>query len=118
MADVRIAELLASPLVVGAAHLDADRVRFYARVGENVPPVVVFATEDGLLLVDGYHRVAAAKLRGAETVTADVRRGSRSDALRVAAELAAAQREISPGLACARIREHSKGRWSAKAEDS
>jgi hypothetical protein len=64
---------------------------------------VVFETEDGVLLVDGYHRVAAAKLRGAETVTADVRRGSRSDALRVAAELAAVQRGISPGLALARV---------------
>jgi ParB-like chromosome segregation protein Spo0J len=118
VAEIRIEDVLASPLVDAGAHLDADRVRLYVRAGEDVLPVVVFETEDGLLLVDGYHRVAAAKLRGAETVTADVRRGSRSDALRFAAELAAVQRGISPDLALARIRERSQGRSSAKTEDS
>jgi ParB-like chromosome segregation protein Spo0J len=41
----------------------------------------VFDTEEGLLLADGYHRVAAALKEGRKTVEAEVRRGSRHDAL-------------------------------------
>jgi ParB-like chromosome segregation protein Spo0J len=40
---------------------------------EAVAPVIVFDTEEGYLLVDGYHRVAAAKLRGADTIRAELR---------------------------------------------
>jgi hypothetical protein len=37
-------------------HLDPARVEHYAAILEQLRPVVVFATEDGFLLVDGYHR--------------------------------------------------------------
>jgi len=110
---LRIAAVLANPHVDPAAHLDPARVRHYVDAGEDVEPVVVFQTEDGLLLVDGYHRVAAARMRGATTVTADVRHGSRHDALRHAVERAAAERGVSPDEARARIRGHSGGRWTA-----
>jgi len=46
---------------------------------DDLLPVVVFETLEGLLLVDRYHRVAPRHL-GLETVEADVRRGSRHDA--------------------------------------
>jgi hypothetical protein len=63
----------------------------YTQNPNALPPVVVFDTEDGLLLADGYDRVASAQRRGAETIDAEVRHGSREDALRYAAELGAAQ---------------------------
>src|SRR5215212_6580867 len=90
--ELRIADLLANPHVESAAHLDAARVRQYVEDCEQTEPVVVFQTEDGLLLVDGHHRMAAARSPGARTVTADLRDGSREDALRYAVERATVER--------------------------
>ena len=110
MPRVRIAELLASPLVDAGAHLAAERVEHYVEEPEP-PPVVVFETPEGLLLADGYHRVAAARLRGEETVPAVIRTGSRRDALRYAAVTGAAQRGISVEEAFGHIEDRSAGRW-------
>jgi ParB-like chromosome segregation protein Spo0J len=68
-----------------------------------------------MLLADGYHRVAAARLRGLETVEAEVRRGSRHDALRYAATVGAAERGISPEEADFYIiRRRSQGLWPSE----
>jgi ParB-like chromosome segregation protein Spo0J len=109
---VSIAELLVSPLVDPTAHLDATRVQGYVESSDH-PPVVVFDTSEGLLLADGYHRVAAARLRGEETVDAELRAGSRGDALRYAAATGAAQRGIGVDEALAHIKDRSLGRWGA-----
>jgi hypothetical protein len=82
MTVLRIDDLLANAPLDPEAHLDAQRVERYAGMIDTLPPVVVFATLEGVLLADGYHRVAAARVRGLETVEAEVRRGSRHDALR------------------------------------
>lgn len=110
MPRIRIAELLINPLVDADAHLDAERVQRYVEEPDQ-PPVVVFESTEGLLLADGYHRVAAARLRGEETVVAELRRGSRHDALRYAAVTGAAQRGISVERALGRIEDRSRGRW-------
>jgi len=60
-------------------------VAHYAQMLDTPPPVVVFDTPEGLLLADGYHSVAAAQRRGLEMVEAEVRLGTRNDALRYAA---------------------------------
>ena len=108
MARVRIAELLAHPLVDADAHLDAERVHQYVAEPAHAP-VVVFETPEGLLLADGYHRVAAARIRGEETVAAEVLRGSRHDALRYAAVTGAAQRGVSLEEALGRIERRARG---------
>jgi ParB-like chromosome segregation protein Spo0J len=95
MAKLRIADLLAHSPVDPEAHLDEDRVRRYAADPARLPPVVVFDTPQGLLLADGYHRVAAARRAGAELIEAEVRRGTRADAMRHAVTVAAAERGIS-----------------------
>ena len=93
---VRITELLANAPIDPEAHLDTARVEHYAQVFDALPPVIVFDTaEEGLLLADGYHRLAAARRRGLEMVEAEVRLGSRHDALQYAATVGAAQRGIS-----------------------
>jgi ParB-like chromosome segregation protein Spo0J len=107
MRELPIAELLFSPLVDPTAHLDEARVARYAEELASLPPVVVFETEDGLLLADGYHRVAAARRTGAKTISADVRQGSRADALRYATRVGSAQRGLSAEQIAARIRRHS-----------
>lgn len=103
MARLRIDDLLAAAPVDPEAHLDAARVERYARTFDDLPPVLVFETPQGALPVDGYHRVAAARRLGLETIEAEVRRGTRRDALRHAAKLGAAERGISVEEAAAHI---------------
>ena len=81
MARLRIAELLANAPIDPEAHLDAARVERYTRTLDALPPVVVVDTPEGLLLADGYHRVAASRRLGLEEVEAEVRTGTRRDAL-------------------------------------
>lgn len=110
MPRLRIADLLANTPVDPEAHLDTARVERYAEMLDALPPVVVFDTEEGMLLADGYHRVAAARRRGRETVEAEMRRGSRHDALRHAIAVGAAQRGVSPEEAAWRIGLHVRSR--------
>jgi hypothetical protein len=76
---LRLSELIEG-YAVTPTHLDAERVERYIAVLDSLPPVVVY-TEEGLLLVDGYHRVEAARRRGDEAIEAEVRPGSRDEAL-------------------------------------
>lgn len=50
--------------------------------GDRFPPVIVFQSEEGLILADGFHRVRAAKQAGFDTISAEIRRGTRLDALK------------------------------------
>ena len=102
-----IDELLASALVDPGAHLDAERVAHYADAPAGVAPVVVYDTPEGRLLVDGYHRIAAARRRGESTIEAEIRQGSRRDALHYAAAQAATQRDLSFEEAVAHIQRRS-----------
>jgi ParB-like chromosome segregation protein Spo0J len=95
MARLKIADILATSPVDPERHLDTERVEHYRRSIDSFAPVVVFDTEEGLLLADGYHRVAAALKEGRKTVEAEVRRGSRHDALEYAAGIGAARRHVS-----------------------
>ena len=114
MKRLRIADLLANAPIDPEAHLDTARVERYAHMIDALPPVVVFDTPEGLLLTDGYHRVAAARHRGLETVEAEVRSGSRHDALRYAARVGAAQHGISPEDAAAYIERDAKERRTSE----
>ena len=107
MPQLRIADLLANTPVDPEAHLDAARVERYAEMLDALPPIVVFDTGERLLLVDGYHRVAAARRRGLETVEAEIRLGSRRDALWYAATVGAVQRGISPDDDASNIKRRS-----------
>ena len=100
---LRIDDLLAAAPIDPEAHLDAARVERYARTLEDLPPVLVFETAQGPLLVDGYHRVAAARRLELETIEAEVRRGTRREALCHAAWLGAAEHGISFEQATAHI---------------
>ena len=111
MTQVRIADLLASSPVDPTAHLDPDRVRRYAEQLDDLPPVVAFRTEQGLILVDGYHRVAAAQARGRESIEAEIRDGSAHDALRYAATIGAKQRGLSQEEVMRHLRRRSSSRW-------
>jgi hypothetical protein len=88
-------------------HLDQGRVQRYAEDFDSLPPVVVFRTGDGLILADGYHRLAAAVRLGRRTVRADLRVGTRREALDFAVAQAVEDRGVTPDQAAAAI-----ARWS------
>jgi ParB-like chromosome segregation protein Spo0J len=115
MVELPIEEVLRSRPVDPRRHLDGQRVQRFALLIDELPPVTVFRIEDGsLLLVDGYHRVAAAQEAGRVTVRAELRDGTKSDALRFAMELAAQQRGTSFEAARSAI-EKAQRRMKARA---
>jgi ParB-like nuclease domain len=64
--------------------LDAGIVAEYAEAlndGATFPPITVFFDGEQYWLADGFHRVGAVKKLGLETITADVRQGTRRDAM-------------------------------------
>ncbi len=111
---LRVAELPAAiPSDVGT-HLDESRVQEYMRLLDHLEPVVVFRTPEGPLLADGYHRLAAAQRVGAETIEADVRTGTKADALRYAIKIGAAHRGMIPE----EVRAHVLRRFGGKRSSS
>lgn len=56
----------------------------YMEAFDLLPPLTVVKTRDGLLLADGFHRIAAAMRLGHKEIAAIVRNGTREDALEVA----------------------------------
>jgi hypothetical protein len=52
--------------------------------GDQFPPVTLFDTPSGLVVVDGFHRVAAAKAAGLETISAEIHQGTEHEALEYA----------------------------------
>jgi len=111
---VAIDRLLETTPVDPNAHLDEDRVERYRRNLDHAPAVVVFETEDGMLLVDGFHRVAAARREGRTTIEAEVRTGTRAAALSYAVEVGAAQHGLTPE----RARAHLLDRYGTTGPDA
>jgi ParB-like nuclease domain len=96
MAQLPVEQLLKSSLVDPRRHLELDRVQRYSKLLDELPPVTVFRLEDQtLLLADGYHRLAAAQQAGRSTVKAEIREGTRADAMQFATKVAARERGIS-----------------------
>jgi ParB-like chromosome segregation protein Spo0J len=106
--ELEITRLLRESPADPRRHLDQDRVRRYAEVLDHLPPVTVFTLEDQtLLLVDGYHRVAAAQQAGRMTVRAEVRVGTKAEALQFAVDVAQVEAGVSAEQARQAIRRYS-----------
>jgi ParB-like chromosome segregation protein Spo0J len=119
--ELEIKRLLRESPADARRHLDQDRVRRFAKVLDQLPPVTVFALEDqSLLLVDGYHRLAAAQQAGRTTVRAEVRVGTKTEALQFAVDLAQAEVSVSADQARDAIRRYSgrQNKKAARATDS
>jgi ParB-like nuclease family protein len=93
--SVPLPDLVQGPIREDRPHLDADRVACYLDHLDDAPPVTVFDIGGQLLLADGHHRWEAARRLGRDQIRADVRPGSRHDALQFAVDLARQQRELS-----------------------
>ncbi|XAS74480.1 ParB N-terminal domain-containing protein [Micrococcaceae bacterium Sec5.1] len=93
--EIRISDLEQDPIERSRPQLDPERVSYYLEHLAESAPVVVFSVNGHLLLADGHHRVAAAEQLGRSTLRANVREGSRGDALQFAIEIAQQQRSLS-----------------------
>lgn len=108
MEMLSVPELIADPAIGEATHLDQDRVARYAEILDHLPPIEVFQTPEGLILADGYHRVAAAHRAGASVIAAEIHHGSRHDVLRFAVAKGARQHGLSESEVRTRLMERHR----------
>lgn len=82
---LKLREIIVDPAVSVRERNDEELTQEYMASFAKLPPVVVFKVKEGYLLADGFHRVAAAERLGHKDIAAEVRTGSRNDALEFAA---------------------------------
>lgn len=78
-------QLTIDPTVDVRQKLDEGTIQEYMDSFGDLPAIVVFETDGEFLLADGFHRVIAAQRLGIAEIEAEVRKGSRDDALEYAA---------------------------------
>ncbi len=74
-------DLIVDPAISIRRRLNEQLVEDYMPILENLPAVLAYATPEGKLLTDGFHRYEAAVRRGWTHIKAEVRKGTRKDAL-------------------------------------
>src|SRR5690554_6662873 len=83
--QVRLGEINETPdLQMREAGVDPATVQEYAEAmesGAEFPPVTLYRESDTFWPADGFHRIAAAKKLGRETIAAKVIDGTRRDAI-------------------------------------
>jgi ParB-like chromosome segregation protein Spo0J len=110
---IPIADLMREPIEASRSDLNADRVDHYMETLDDARPVTVFRTSTELILADGHHRVEAARRLGRTTIEADVRPGSRHDALQFAIDHAKEQRGLSEAEVITAIRRQAGSQWGS-----
>jgi ParB-like chromosome segregation protein Spo0J len=84
---LKLSEIITTAGTQIRASLHAPTVNEYAEAmatGVKFPPVIVFHDGEKYILADGFHRLMAAGEQGLVEITADVRTGTKSDALKFA----------------------------------
>jgi len=81
---VKISEFRIDPEISIRQELNEKTLRDYMEDFEVLPPVVIFDTERGKVLADGFHRVTAAERLGLLEIEAEIRKGSYREALEYA----------------------------------
>jgi hypothetical protein len=79
--ELRLDDLILDPNLYLRDRIDDFTVERYADSWARLPPVVVFDVEGSLMLVDGFHRHAAAVMLGRKTIKAEVLSGTMTEAL-------------------------------------
>lgn len=77
---LKLADLVIDPTIQIRRSNHEPTIRRYEEAFEKLPPVVVFDTDEGRILADGFHRAAAAERLGQTTIQAKVHKGTREDA--------------------------------------
>lgn len=81
---IAVKDVIADPTIQIRRGNHEPTIRRYMESFENLPPIDLFQTKDGLLLADGFHRWAAAERLGRKQIDAKVHKGTREDALEFA----------------------------------
>jgi ParB-like chromosome segregation protein Spo0J len=84
MTAIAVKDIVVDPIIQIRRGNHEPTIRRYMDSFENLPPVDVFQTKEGMLLADGFHRWAAADRLGKKQIDARVHRGSREEALEFA----------------------------------
>ena len=82
--NILISEIIVDSRFQFRAELDNEVVRNYTELileGVEFPPVDVFRTPEGLILVDGFQRLESAKISDKRKINANVHEGTERDAL-------------------------------------
>lgn len=79
--DIPLHKLVLDPNLNLRDRLDQDTVERYMEAWDRLPPVTVFEVDGQFLLADGFHRHAAAVTLNRRTIPAEVRVGTREEAL-------------------------------------
>ncbi len=82
---MKISDIVRDMLLQPRAELHRDWIEEYARdiqAGATFPPIVVFFDGNNHWLADGFHRTYAREVAGFTEIDADIRSGTRRDALR------------------------------------
>jgi hypothetical protein len=83
-AELRLNQIVRDEGIQPREKLDDRVVADYAEgfaQGAHFPPVIVFHGDDKFWLADGFHRTAAAEKVGLEKIDAEIREGTRRDAM-------------------------------------
>ena len=80
-----IKDIIADTSIDIRQKMDEETIQHYMDVFERLPAIVVFDTGEGYLLADGFHRLSAAERLGRTEIEVEVKEGTRSDALELAA---------------------------------
>lgn len=83
--DLRLDDLILDPTLNLRDRLDPETVERYQENWDRLPPVTVFEVDGRWILADGFHRHAAAVTLGRRVISAEIRKGSFSEALDYAA---------------------------------
>ena len=90
---LKISEIVTNAGTQIRAEMDGQIVTQYADAmgaGAEFPPIVIFRDGSQNILADGFYRLAANRERGHDQIAAEVRRGTKSDALKYALKANAA----------------------------
>ena len=82
--DLEISKISATDETQSRCKLDSETINEYAESmnsGVILPPVTIYDDGENHYLADGFHRLEAAKKCGLSTINAEVRQGSKSDAI-------------------------------------
>jgi len=82
--DLEISKIIATDETQSRCELHSKTIEEYTELmksGVTLPPVTIYDDGENHYLADGFHRLEAAKKCGLSTINAEVRQGSKSDAI-------------------------------------
>ncbi len=82
---LQVRDIIADNTIDIRDRMDETTILEYIDIFDRLPAITVFDTPEGYLLADGFHRLSAAERLGRNEIEAEVKTGTRDDALEFAA---------------------------------